>query len=702
VVLYPESSDGSPGNALVDHAIRSTFATSSLGRIEIHNEYLDVTRSPGADYQQLQAEFLRRKYAGRKVQLLIAGLSSALDFALKYRAQTFPGIPVVFCAVDQREIQARNLPPDVIGVPVRMDLTGTLELALRLHPDTRSVYVIAGNASFDSYWEAEARQRFRQYEDKLKFVYLSGLPTEDLLKQVAQLPKQSIIYYLHVFRDGAGKILIPADVLERVASVANSPIYGHIDSYVGRGIVGGRVISFATEGTNATTLGLRILAGERPENIGVQQTSANTDLFDWRQLRRWGISEASLPPGSVVRDKALSFWDVYKWLIIGVISVCAVEALLIVGLLAQRASRRRAESRFRQVVEAAPSGMVMVGQDGEIVLANAQMEKLFGYRREELLGHPVEMLLPERFRNHHVAHRRGFFASPEDRSMGAGLDLFARRKDGSEFPVEIRLSAVHADTGLCVLASIIDISERRRAADGLRESQRELQVLTGKLLHSQETERRRIARELHDDLNQSLALLSVDLDLLSRQHLGAPDQLAGRIQELCARVKQLSSYVHGLSHQLHPSKLEQLGLLPAVRGLCKELTGSHSLPIAFTHHELPDALPEDTALCLYRIAQEALANVVKHSGARHARVELTRRAGTVFLRIADDGVGFDPKIVDANGGLGLVSMRERLRLVGGQITIDSRPSGGTRIAVSVPLCNPDQREGALPAEPAPL
>jgi len=700
VVLYPENSDGSPGNALVDQSIRSTFATGSPDRIEICNEYLDVSRSPDADHQQFQAEFLQRKYSGRKVHLVIAGLSSALDFALKFRNQVFPGVPIVFCAVDQREIQARRLPPDVVGAPVKMDLIATLALALRLHPNTRSVFVIAGKANFDASWELEARQRFRMYEDKLKFVYLTGLPMEDLVKEVSHLPERSIIYYLHVFRDGAGKVLVPADALERIASAANSPIYGHVDSYVGRGIVGGRVFSFGTEGKNAARLGLRILAGETPENIGVQQTSANTLMFDWRQLRRWNISESSLPPGSVVRNKELSFWDLYKWPIVGVISLCVVEALLIVGLVVQRSRRRRADRRFRQVVEAAPNGMVMVGQDGRIALANAQMEKLFGYQREEMLGQPVEMLVPERFRNQHRAHRGGFFASPETRSMGVGRDLFGRRKDGSAFPVEIGLSAVHTDTRLFVLASIVDVTERRQVEETLRESQRELQVLTGRLLHSQETERRRIARELHDDLNQSLALLSVDLDLLGQKPLEAGHQLGGRIQELSARVKQLSSSVHGLSHQLHPSKLEQLGLLAAVRGLCQELTQSHRLPIAFTHHDVPDTLPEDTALCLYRIVQEALGNVLKHSGAQHAWVELTRRAGAVSLRVADDGVGFDPKLVGRNGGLGLVSMRERLRLVRGQITIDSQPSAGTRIAVSVPLCTSDQTEEALPTEPA--
>src|SRR5262249_50209376 len=157
----------------------------------------------------------------------------------------------------------------------------------------------------------------------------------------------------------------------------------------------------------------------------------------------------------------------------------------------------------------------------------------------------------------------------------------ARRKDGSEFPVEIGLSPVRTDTGLFVLASVTDVTERRQAVEGLRESQRELRVLTGRLLQAQETERRRIARELHDDLNQSLALLSVELDVLGQKPLDSAAQLRGRVRELSARVKQLSSSVHDLSHQLHPSKLEQVGLLAGVRGLCLELAESHGLSIEF-------------------------------------------------------------------------------------------------------------------------
>jgi PAS domain S-box-containing protein len=260
------------------------------------------------------------------------------------------------------------------------------------------------------------------------------------VKRVADLPDRSIIQYLHVFEDGAGKTFIPAEVLEVLAAAANAPIYGHLDSYVGHGIVGGRVASFERLGRSAASLGLRILAGERPEDISAQEVSANVDMFDWRQLRRWGVSEASLPPGSDVRHRAPGLWHLYRWHIIGAVSVFALQTGLIVALLSQRVNRRRADMRFWQVVATAPYGVIMVGRNGLIAMANAQTEKLFGYSREELLGRPVEILVPERFRSGHFAHRERFLASPEVRPMGAGQELLGRRKDGSEFPVEIALS----------------------------------------------------------------------------------------------------------------------------------------------------------------------------------------------------------------------------------------------------------------------
>ncbi len=566
VVLNPDANDGRPGHVLVDQGIRSAFADGTNEPLEIHGEHLDLSRFPDPNYQTEVAAFLRRKYADRKIDLVITGLASGLDFALKHREIAFPGVPIVFCAVDEQEVKARDLPPDVIGVPIKIDMSATLDVALQLHPTMRRVYVITGKSRFDRQWETESRRAFQAYEDKLEFIHLAGLPLADLAKRVAGLPKNSIVYYVHIFQDGDDKVLIPAEALKLITENANVPTYSHVDTYVGRGIVGGRVFSFELAGKNAARLGLRILAGEKAGNIGVQGSGDNHYMFDARELRRWSISQANLPPGSEVRYQEPKFWNLYWWHILGVVTLCVIETLLIIGLLVQRGSRRRAEA-------------------------------------------------------------------------------------------------------------------------DLRRNQSELRELTGRLLHARENERRRIARELHDDLSQGLAILAVELDILTTKP-PEPALIQEKIQKLLGRVKQLSSSVHDLSHQLHPAKLEQLGLVVALRSLCKELTQSHGLPIAFECHDFVETLPDAIALCLYRVTQECLQNVIKHSAARHAQVELKRAAASVHLRVVDDGEGFDYRLLNGKTGLGFVSMRERLRLVQGEIAIDSRPAAGTRIEMRVPLVCP--------------
>src|SRR5271165_5026249 len=183
-------------------------------------------------------------------------------------------------------------------------------------------------------------------------------------------------------------------------------------------------------------------------------------------------------------------------------------------------------------------------------------------------------------------------------------------------------------------AASLDITTRKQAEEAARD-------LSGRLIYAQEAERMRLARDLHDDLSQSLALLSVELEMFGQSPPADRGQISGRMQEFSAQMKRLSADVHRLSHELHPAKLEQLGLVAAVRGFCKEFAVAHEMAIEFADRPVPRTVPEATALCLYRIAQEALHNVVKHSGGTAARVELAMEGGELRLAIADDGVGFD-------------------------------------------------------------
>ena len=211
----------------------------------------------------------------------------------------------------------------------------------------------------------------------------------------------------------------------------------------------------------------------------------------------------------------------------------------------------------------------------------------------------------------------------------------------------------------------------------------ELRRLSGKLIGAQEDERKRIARELHDDVTQLLALHSIELDQLNREEAAPSDR--ARFHDLSAQAAEIAAEVHNIAHRLHPSKLHHLGLLPAVREFCKEVALRYGIQVEVEEENMPAELDADTTLCLYRVIQESLGNVMRHSAASHAAISLRRGEGAIVVRIADDGRGFDPEALPGSHGIGLLGMRERLRLVHGRLNVSSRPGAGTEITVTVPL-----------------
>lgn len=208
--------------------------------------------------------------------------------------------------------------------------------------------------------------------------------------------------------------------------------------------------------------------------------------------------------------------------------------------------------------------------------------------------------------------------------------------------------------------------------------------MSGQLIRAREDECARIARELHDDVNQRIALVSIDLQQLG-QKLDTPDALRQQLAGVLNQITETSNEIHRMSRDLHPSKLVHLGLVRTLESLFDELRQRHGLKIEFVNGNLPVVMSQDISLCLYRIVQECLNNVIKHSGAKACEVDLFRRRDEIRLRVSDSGRGFDVEAPSTNKGLGLISMRERLRLVGGSISIDSRLSLGTQIDARVPL-----------------
>ena len=526
--------------------------------VDYYSEFLDQARFDQRDYQAAFRDFLESKYRGHRFDLVIAMGENPLNFLVKHRDSLFDGAPLLY-------FSDRPVPqyPNTTGVIGAANFTGTMALALHLQPETEQAFVVSGAGAevFDA-----ARQQLRQFESRLAITFLAGLPTAELESRLQSLPARSIVYYLVVDRDGAGDVFHPLEYLDRVVARSNAPVYSWVDSAMDHGIVGGALKDQLAQTQAVGRLALRVLNGEAAGSITPVPADLNVMQVDWRQLRRWNISESRVPADTVVRFRAPSAWDRFApYFVLAAILVVA-QSTLIGGLLIQRTRRRQAEAN--------------------------------------LLDNQVE----------------------------------------------------------------------------LRQSYERIRDLGSRLLNAQETERARVARDLHDDISQQMALLEIDLEQLATVVNGKG---AGLMQDSLLRAQEIARSVHDLSHRLHPAKLKLIGLVAALNGLRRELS-LQNIEISFNHRNVPPVMPEELALCLFRIVQEALHNAIKYSQGRHVTVDLRGSTSGLALTVTDDGVGFD---VNANWrkGLGLISMRERLEAVGGSLEIHSAPGAGTRLEVAVPI-----------------
>jgi PAS domain S-box-containing protein len=370
----------------------------------------------------------------------------------------------------------------------------------------------------------------------------------------------------------------------------------------------------------------------------------------------------------------------------------AVMALVTGPLDVRRALRQKdmaqrqqaeSESTARALFQAAAQAILIVDRNGRLIMTNPSTEKMLGYSEAELIGQPIEILVPDAVREKHINYRDGYFSHPQSRPMGLGMDLQARRKDGSTFDAEISLSYIQTAKGTVAVAFVTDISKRKADDLAIRNQKEELRQLAGRLMTAQDDERRRIARDLHDDLSQKLAYLAMDLSKTALKP--SFQELKSELLTLRGRAQEAANTVRHISHQLHPSVLDDIGLEAAVEQYCEEFTDRSGITAHFSARAVPESLPREVASSLYHIFQESLRNVSKHSGAKEVFVTMEASDGSLRLTIRDEGVGLVSDRLKSRTSIGIVGMKERANLVNGTLAIESPSGKGTQVSVAVPI-----------------
>ncbi|MBI5582247.1 MAG: PAS domain S-box protein [Deltaproteobacteria bacterium] len=688
---------------IMDPILVQGFLDAGLDGNLLHFEFLDLSKHPDPTHRLEFTKYLDRKYAQQPFDLIITLHRTALNFLVEEGRNLFPGVPVINVIADPEFLENADFRTAQVGLmqrlkrpfvllPFSISTNSTVQNVLALQPDTRTLIVISGSGLLDQALEQTVRRGLAFWPGRLQIEYWSGRPLEEVLARVAVLAPRTAVLFTNFAAGPQGKTYRPPDVIRRISLAAKAPVFGLFDTLLGnKGIVGGTMPSFGREAERTVRLALEILSGKLPAEPVTMIPAPRLPLYDWEQLQRWGLDEKRLPANSIFINRPRTLWSEYKGFVLGGLTVLLAQTMLVIGLLVQRRRKKIAEASLREKTEELDQFfnvtldlLCIANADGFFLRLNPVAEKILGYTRAELQARPFfHWIHPDE-----LDSTREVISTLLAQQRVLSFENRYRCKDGTYRWLEWTAAAV----GNLVFAAARDVTERKVVEQSLqentrvlRQNQNELRELTGRLISAQEEERRHLARELHDDLTQRLAVLAIDAGKMEQQLPENPKAVKEKLSALKNQLVAMAGDINNLARQLHPSILDDLGLVRAIESECTAFLKRDGVAISFRHENIPDIIEKDVSLALYRIVQEGLRNISRHACAEQVSVSLKRFAQSLLLSIQDNGIGFNWTAARGTPGLGLSSLGERVRLINGEFTVESRPGEGTLITVKVPL-----------------
>jgi PAS domain S-box-containing protein len=487
VLLISPLRSTDPSVPLMESAFRSALEKDYGAAVDFHVESLDLPDAAFVPFAQRLTDLLREKYSGRRMDAVVVDRPEAVRFLLGSRPALFPGAPLVFLNLTRKAVETLR-PPDATGVILVVEQHRTVSVALDLHPGTKRVVLMAGSSPADHAFEALARALVEARAPGLETISLAGLPLDEQLRRLARLPANSVVFFVTYRADSLGRSMVSSDVLRLVARASSAPVYGGDSTLMGLGIVGGDLFRSETQAERAAGLTARILRGEPPSSIPPIAEPSNQLTFDWRELRRWGIDEARLPPGSVVLFREKTLWSEHGRTILGTIALLIAQTLLIGALLVARRHRIRAqaqlaaaEQRYRTVADFTHDWEYWRRPDGSFAYVSPSCRRTTGYEAAEFERRPS--LLDELV----VEEDRARWKEHDEEAQGVGgssqLEFRIRTAGGQVRWVDHVCSRVTGEDGvfLGVRGSNRDVTEKKESEEQLRTALAEVQRLRERL-----------------------------------------------------------------------------------------------------------------------------------------------------------------------------------------------------------------------------